>query len=700
MSLTDLSIPFHINTTNLDPLKCFFVPALRESVSYDVAVGYFSTSWIRDAAEGIAALVANNGHSRWVISPSLSEKDWELLSNSNKQEDRVQHLQQVAVNSIYKLQQELENETRTAISWLIRDGFLEFKIAIPKNRLAGIFHAKLGIFRDANNNKIAFSGSYNLTSAANTNWETIDIFLGWNAAEEHRVVAKEKEFDAIWNENDPNLEVFKATDPMIRPFVEITNHSYRPYRLTKENVHNSEKQTPWIPSYFLNDQGKLRNHQEIAIRKWFESNGQGIFHMATGSGKTVTALATAVKLSEAIAKNNQKIFILVTVPYKHLADQWAKEASAFGFKPIVCYDDYKEWIDEVQSRLLDLQLGVDSSAFLITVNATFMKEKIQTILQKIDVNFMFIADEMHNLGGQTLKQLLPTNAKFRLGLSATPDRYMDEEGTKTIRDYFKETLIEYGIKEAIEDGTLTKYFYYPVLVELNDDEMQEYRELTNKITRIYLGNKESDIETSSILKSLFIKRTRLVSNAENKLPKLKELLSARKNSQYNLIYCGDAIDEDGKQVDKVLSLVGTDIGMRVRKFTSEEPNEIRGNLLQLFGSGEIQTLVAIRCLDEGVDVPRTETAYILASSSNPRQFVQRRGRVLRKAEGKQCAYIYDFVTTPPSYHGLDDSVLKIERNMMKKELLRVNEFAACAENSGEALKTLREIKVKLDLIEM
>jgi DNA phosphorothioation system restriction enzyme len=700
MPLTDLSIPFHINTTSADPLESFFIPVLRESVSYDVAVGYFSSTWIRDAAEGIAALVANNGHSRWVISPSLSKEDWDLLSSSSKKVDKAQHIEQVTINSIYKLQQELESETRIAIAWLIKDGFIEFKIAIPRNRLAGIFHAKLGIFKDSDNNRVAFSGSYNLTAAANTNWETIDIFLGWNPAEEHRVAAKEQEFEAIWNELDPNLEIYRATDPIVQSFVEITKHTYRPYRLFKENSSDNGKKTPWIPSYFLNEQRKLRDHQELAIRNWFGSNGQGIFHMATGSGKTVTALSTAVKLSAAIVKNKQKLFILVTVPYKHLADQWEKEAKAFGFNPIVCYDDYKGWIDVVQSKILDLHLDVEDSAFLITVNATFMKEKMQDILHKIDVNFLFIADEMHNLGGQAIKQLLPVNAKFRLGLSATPDRYMDEEGTKTIRDYFKETLIEYGIKEAIEDGTLTKYFYYPVLIELYESEMQEYRELSNKISRVLAGTSDAEREDSTVLKTLLIKRARIISNAGGKLPKLKELLAARKDSQYNLIYCGDVIDEEGKQVDRVVSLVGSELGMRTRKFTSEEPNEIRGELLTQFGTGEIQTLVAIRCLDEGVDVPRTETAYILASSSNPRQFVQRRGRVLRRAEGKKFAYIYDFITIPPDYKGLDDDALKIERQMMKKEFIRVNEFAASAENAGDALEILRKIKVKLDLTEM
>lgn len=697
MTLLDVDVPISINTSKNNPISDFFVPLLKESIKYDVAVGYFTTGWIRDAAEGIAAIASNGGRARWLINPTLTNEDWELLSTADN-EVKEEIVTRLAKEDVVRLVEGLQTNTRNTLAWLIADGILTFRIAIPKKDLNGIFHAKIGIFSDADGNRVAFSGSYNLTAAAETNWETLEIYTSAKSSEIDRIKLKENEFNSMWSNSDPNLFVFKPSDEAVKPFIDITKYNKRPYLLPQSKEVGNKISEPQIPDYFLNND-RLRNHQEKALQSWFKNNGRGIFNMATGSGKTVTALSGLTRLYSMVKNNKSSLVIIITVPYRHLAEQWSKEAEAFGYESIMCYGDYKNWPTVLGSALTDIDQGISSLLTVITVNATFSGEKFQSFLGRISTNFILIADEMHNLGAKKIKQCLPANAQFRMGLSATPIRKYDDIGSEMLVKYFGEQIIEYGIKDAIADGTLTEYYYYPVLVEFTDEEMGEYKDLSMQIGKSFAMGNDEDNE---VLKSLLIKRARLIGSAENKLYELKNLLRINKESKYNLIYVGDSKKDDMKQVDAVLKMVGSDIGMKANKFTSHETIDERKRILDEFASGELQTIVAIRCLDEGVDIPKTETAYILASTTNPRQFIQRRGRVLRKAVGKKYAYLYDFITVPPECESeimLDNSAFKIERKLMERELERINEFASSALNGGEALDKLRAVKKRLNLLD-
>lgn len=698
MSFKSIPIPFQVNTTTGDPVDLFFNPLLRLAKTYDVAVGYFSTAWIRDAANGIASLAVKGGRSRWVISPALSKQDWDLLSSCSSESERSEVIASAAIANVRELQRALEDETRVALAWLIRDGVVNLKIAVPKNKLSGIFHAKIGVFTDSENNKVAFSGSYNLTGAAGTNWETLDIFLGWNFDDSKRVQAREEQFESVWGGKDPNLSIYEPTDAVVAQFIEITEHTRRPYQLPGK-VGERGDSSPWIPKYLLDANGKLRSHQEAGIEAWFKANGRGIFQMATGSGKTVAALAVATKLSALARSKKSQLVIIVAVPYKHLAEQWQREAAAFGFDPLICYESFEAWAPHLHRKLTGLRLGTEDFAFFITANATFCSERFQSLLTGVESPLLFVADEMHNMGGERIRTMLPANAAFRLGLSATPDRHNDDEGTAVIRDYFGDTVANYGLAQAIKDGTLTRYFYHPILVEFSADEMDEYVDLSARIARQMARGAGDNDDSNDALKFLLIERSRLIGSAEGKIPALKSLLMERRDSMFNLIYCGDVISDGERSVDAVLNMVGNTLGMRANRFTSSESNLERRDILGRFGSGEIQALVAIRCLDEGVDVPRTETAYILASSLNPRQFIQRRGRVLRRAPGKEYAHIYDFIVVPPVGATLNDAAFNSERTLMRRELSRVDEFASSSENAGDALRALRAIKIRLNLLD-
>jgi DNA phosphorothioation system restriction enzyme len=697
MDFRDLTLPFQVTTTRDDPIEVLFNPLLRQAVRYDVAVGYFSSHWIRDAASGIAALAANGGSSRWVISPSLSREDWVLLSDARSDEARQEIIETVTRYEYAALQRALVEDTRIALAWLIRDRVLSFRIAVPKNALSGIFHAKMGVFADAAGNQVAFSGSYNLTGAAGTNWETIDVYAGWHPGDDKRVQAKVTEFERIWQAGDENLEIFRPTDGLVAKFIEITQHAPRPYRLaTPAPVARPPLA---IPAHYLNDEGKLRAHQERAIQNWFKNNGRGIYQMATGAGKTVTALTTVLKLAEFCARSKKRLVTIVAVPYKHLAEQWCDEARAFGFDPLICYEQFDSWAPQFQQRLRDLSLGASEAELVITVNATFTGDRFQALLQDVDVTFLFIADEMHNMGGEKIRTVLPQHANFRLGLSATPERHNDEIGTRAIQDYFGPVVVEYGIDEAIADGTLTPYLYHPIPVEFTPDEMDRYRELSSRIARLFVQGGGDTEEPSTALKMALLERARMIGDAENKIGVLKSLLAQRRDSHYNLVYCGDAITDGERSIERVLAMLGTELGLKANKFTNEESTEQRRVMLDDFSAGRLQAIAAIRCLDEGVDIPRTETAYILASTANPRQYIQRRGRVLRRAPGKQYAAIYDFIVVPPESTTLEDSAFNVERRLVRKELERVDEFASSSQNAGEALRVLRDIKRRLRLLD-
>ena len=696
MDFTSLPLPLSIKTTRTNPISNFFVPVLQRANHYDVAVGYFSSAWIRDTAEGIAQFACNSGKARWVISPILSPEDYETLRDASGKID-YSKADDLAGCSFKELLDALKGETRRVIAWLVRDGIMEFRIGVPTNKLSGILHAKTGVFSDSHGNRIGFSGSYNLTSAAATNWETIEVYCSWQSQEaEKRIQEIEADFIEIWNDNDDNLEVFSPSEKALEPFIRETEHSARPYVQPKK-----AKQQIQIPSHFLQD-GKLRPYQQDAIRAWFEHEGKGTFSMATGSGKTVTALAAAARLANHAIEQTQPLLIIITVPYQHLADQWAVEVKSFHFDPIVCYGGTQRWLQKAQRCVTEISGSIASLGVFIAVNDTFASPPFQDLLSSTRRNILLIADEMHNLGASMYRKALPENVRFRLGLSATPIRHGDEQGSKALEAYFGETVYEFTLEEAIERGFLCRYFYHPVLAPLNNEEMLEYKDLSARIAKTYATESADFDGPSDRLRALLIERARLIANVQDKRVKLKQLLKRRADSAYNLVYCGDASDSDGRQVEKVMRLIGNEIGMRTRKFTAEENAAQRRELIDCFTNKEIQVLIAIRCLDEGVDVPHTETAYILASSTNPRQYIQRRGRVLRRAPKKETATIYDFIAVPD----LDElerthaDALKMERHLVRNELQRVSEFAALAINQGEALRILRGIKQRLHLMDM
>jgi DNA phosphorothioation system restriction enzyme len=439
---------------------------------------------------------------------------------------------------------------------------------------------------------------------------------------------------------------------------------------------------------------QLRDYQQQAVVSWFRHRGRGTLKMATGSGKTIAALAIATELYERIGLQ----VLLVTCPSCHLVRQWAGECEKFNLKPILAFESVHHWQRQLSNQLYNIFSGSQTFLCIITTNATLIGEGLQSQLKFFPEKTLIVGDEAHNLGTPRLENSLPRNIGLRLALSATPERYFDESGTAALFNYFGDIIQpEFTLADAIKKGALVAYFYYPILVELTESEALTYAKLTQRIG--WALSDGEDLGRNPVLKSLLMQRSRLVASASNKLIALKDLMKRRLHTQHTLFYCGDGYDSFSgsdclRQLEAVTRILGAELGYRVNTYTAETPVTEREKIQRQFERGELQGLVAIRCLDEGLDIPAVRNAVILASTGNPRQFIQRRGRILRPHPAKERATLFDMIVLPPE---LDRETWEVERNLLRKELKRFIEFAKLAENAREATEKLLLIQEKYSL---
>lgn len=447
---------------------------------------------------------------------------------------------------------------------------------------------------------------------------------------------------------------------------------------------------PQIPSSL-----QLRDYQRQAVASWLRNKGRGTLKMATGSGKTIIALAIATELYQQIGLQ----VLLVVCPYRHLVTQWQRECTKFNLQPVLAFETVYNWQSELSTQLYNIRSGNQSFLTVITTNSTLINEGFQSQLRFFPAKTLIVGDEAHNLGSMRLESSLPRNIGLRLGLSATPERYFDDDGTDALLSYFGAILQpEFSLADAIAQGALVRYLYYPIFVELTQSEAFAYAKLTKRIG--WALNRNDNLEQNDTLTSLLMQRSRLIGAAANKLNALRELMAGRLHTTHTLFYCGDGYVENyastslaytSRQLEAVTHLLGQELGYRVNTYTADTSLEEREQLRHQFESGELQGLVAIRCLDEGVDIPAIRTGVILASTGNPRQFIQRRGRILRPHPGKERATLFDAIVMPPD---LDRETWEVERNLLRKELKRYREFADLADNAEEASHKLLMLNQK------
>lgn len=714
MSFQELDIKREYRSLLDSVAKDFYIPLLIQAVKYQRAVGFFSSSCLVEISKGISELAKNGGKIQLVASPYLSDEDIEAIKSGYAMRDQV--VKEAIRREMTEGKTPFEKARLNLLANLISDNILDIKIAFTEDSdRMGMYHEKMGIITDSEGNRVAFAGSMNESAAAMTlNYETIDVYCSWKG-EVDRVIAKENAFASIWNDTEPNIKIIDFPElkqeiidkyKYAVPDFEIDKKEYAPDidTVLHTDLGVYTEYGPKFPEWF-----KLHDYQDEAITEWQKRNYRGIFDMATGTGKTYTGLGALTTLSKNLG---HKLAAIIVCPYQHLVEQWVEDILKFNIDPIIGYSDssQKDWPKRLKNAIRDQKLKVRGREFFcfICTNATFSSDYVQAQLAKIKSDTLLMVDEAHNFGAPYLSCLLYDNYKYRLALSATLDRHNDEEGTAKLYDFFGEKCIEYTLDRAIEEKKLTKYKYYPIVVTLTEEELEAYDNLSYEIGKCIMKDKNGKIKLSSKGEKLALKRSRIIAGAKNKLTMLEEVIQPYIHDKHILVYCGatkgleqnqdrsDVDSEDIRQIDAVTDLLGNKLGMEVSQFTSKESVEEREVLKREFSAGDtLKVLIAIKCLDEGVNIPKIKTAFILASTTNPKEYIQRRGRVLRLAEGKEYAEIYDFITLPydtESVTSLTEAQVKRNFTLVKNELRRAEEFSRIAVNMVESASLIDEIK--------
>lgn len=703
MGYENLNILRSYKTNKNDIVREFYVHILTQSVLYKRAVGFFSSTALIELSKGISGLIKNGGKIRFIVSPLLSAEDIEAIQRGYDEREIVSR---ALSREIKEPGNKSEEERLNWLAHLISNNYMEIKVAFtPPSKSSGMYHEKIGILYDENNNRVAFTGSMNETiNAFHNNYESIVVFNSLTEEDSQRVDDLERNFDSLWAGREENITVLEFPNVVKEKLLAYKKDTME-LSLDQTELEQLFEETNRVPGIPLIPFGvRLHDYQDDAIESWAQNDYCGIFDMATGTGKTFTGLGAAARLF----KEKKKAAIIIVCPYQHLVEQWVEDILKFNMLPTIGYSASKQsdWKKRLQNDIMDFKLGIIKSFCFVTTNATFSSEYVQTQLNKLGKNTLLIVDEAHNFGATNLRLTLNPKFEYRLALSATLDRHGDAEGTQALYDYFGEKCIEYGIERAIRENKLTPYYYYPCVVYLTENELEKYRDISKRIAKQCHKSKSGKLEITELGKKLLIERSRIVAGAYNKVDLLKDLMQEYKDDSHILVYCGAARNTDfssdvsesdtegERQIVSVSKMLGNELGMKVTHFTSSESAVEREQIKEQFANADpYQAIVAIKCLDEGVNIPSIKTAFILASSTNPKEYIQRRGRVLRKAPNKPFAKIYDFITlpTPLDYVNGDSEVARLDLGLIKREIVRMKEFGEISKNPSEADKLIKEL---------
>lgn len=679
-------------------LSEFYVPALRIAATYDRAVGFFSAGMLSMAAQGLSAFVRNGGQMRLIIGAELKADETEAIATGYALRNAEERLAADFGAMLTNISDDLFHRRIELLSFLVASGRLDIRVAL---RRQGMYHEKIGIFTDATGDKVVFQGSANETVYAllpDYNFESINVFEGWRPELHDHVEPHLRAFERVWENRAKNTLVLEFPEALRRHFIRIAKEARLP-TVQVETAAWKDANTSMaahapaggaglrVPDLWGSEPFSIRKHQRDALQAWKANALQGVFALATGAGKTVTALYGAAKVFEA----SGRMALIIAVPYQNLADQWVAELQRFGVSAFRCYGSTSSWNAELSVLVGHYESRVVNFLCCVVVNRTLCGDDFQRVLGRISGGSMlFVGDECHHHGNPSIGPSLPAHAAMRLGLSATPEHYLNQEANGRLFGYYGQIVSRFSLQDALDAEILTPYYYSVVPVELEPDELEAYRAISLELSRRFAAGGDPESDGSQDSMHLLLKRARVVAGARNKLRHLEDQLRHKPPGSHTLFYCGDGTTsedgdtEDRRHVDVVGGIVAR-MGWKVARFTAQESRQERTRILDEFRIGLSDGLVAIRCLDEGIDVPACRRAYFLASSRNPRQFVQRRGRILRRAPGKDFAEIIDFVVVPP--HDLVESST-VERKLLIGELQRVAEFARSAMNATAALQVL------------
>ncbi len=701
----------------------FYLDALCNSKTFDLLLGYFSSSALNLLSVGFANFIYSGGKMRAVINNVLSEEDKRAIAlGQNKESFSTVY----NFENIHELKTSLDEYGRhffECFAWLINNDKIEIKIIKPKAG-KGIAHYKSGIFSDGQDS-LSYKSSCNFTYYGFVeNLEELECRLAWDDERSKRIVNNQIQyFEEIFSGRSDYVEYLEIEEVKVAIKKEFGDKNIQELLVqekellkNKKNTFNNKRISKSINSAIkqLEEYEKIerspkfpyptgpRPYQIKAYENWLKNERKGLFAMATGTGKTLTSLNCLLNQY----KENGTYKAVVIVPTVALVNQWKEECSKFNFNNIITVSSRSKWPKNV-SFLNTASNFIDVSFVIIVTYSSFYRKKFQSQFQSLPKETLLIADEAHNLGSNNISKVLPKiHLENRIGLSATPDRKYDDVGNKSIEDFFNDKppfVYSYSMEQAMEKGWLSQYKYYPHIVKLTDIELEEYIKKSKQLIK-YFDTATKRYKECKEVEILLLERKRIIHKAKNKIIEFRNILreefEKRGNLKYTLVYVPEGVEPNYDNVDEIIedtddiSLINeytravskTDNSIMVKQYTANTNN--RDLVIKNFQNGEIDVLTSMKCLDEGVDVPRSELAIFCASTGNPRQFIQRRGRVLRTHDDKMYAVIHDLVVVPETN---EDSTFEMEKNMIKKELERVVDFSTLALNKPDTYNQLKPI---------
>lgn len=639
------------------------IPALKCTNHYCRSVGYFSSGVFETIMDGIPTFVRNGGDIKMIASPKLNDEDIDAINLGYEEKERI-------IGNAFSREflEEVENfnDSRLALlAELIARGVLDIRIAVTNT--LGDYHDKLGILEDFEGNKVAFYGSANSSkNGYRDNYDKIRVVKNWIDGQKDSVDDEVEEFDSLWNGTNKFVEVYEYKESARKHLLQVM-----------ERRSTSKKQG--------NAGIKLRDYQEEAIKAWVNNDYHGFYVMATGTGKTWTAIYSAKRLVE-----EHSATVVICAPYKHLVKQWAEDVrKAFPDAVLIMVSsENPSWDQKISQAIINKRYNKDVQIIIISTIVSFNLERFTNVISKDSSDKLLIVDEAHRFTKRN--EDLKCDYKYMLGLSATPYSGRSAASGKKLMKYFGGQVFDLPIEVALDKKFLVPYYYKPIFVYATEEEEERFRKQSRIIASYFRNGKCIDPE--SLAKTLR-NRLRIISMAQAKIDGIGDFVNQIEEKDHVVVYCGDGrlYDDTGEEIRHIRQVkrVLNDMDYKASQFTAQENMTERMELVDAFNKGEISALAAIRCLDEGINIPSIRSALILSSNDDYREFVQRRGRILRLYNDKESAVIYDVVVLPS-----DDMT-----EWAKIELRRYREYAKLSINYDETMDELDSLLIQYGLSE-
>lgn len=686
MKLRNVEIKPQYDSISDDVYGDFFNPVFKQSQRCTRAGGRFTSKNLAACATGMQEFIQNDGSMKLAMLPEFSEEDVDAIRRGVRNE--VDILSEGWIRDLSEISEKFVEDHVKALSWMLASGNLEIRIVIPKDRKgqivrhaslheSQIFKKKTGLFWDPNGDVVSFSGNMEYDDKMMGEYYHFRTYRSWIEDEKKYVDQDYDEFRKYWdghaNAGMMQLEVVKLPEAIKNSLINIAPNS------------KSEIGLQTLP--------QLRPYQKEAVQGWTDAGYQGVLEMATGTGKTFTAIGCMNEMQ----KRCKKTLVVVVCPFDNLERQWESELARWGIDSQVTSRN-RGWYTAMKDGISALEVSDrDGMLVVITSYNTFHNEKFTRAVEESNLKSMLVADEVHNAGSPTRIAGLSDSYDYRVGLSATLERYFDKQGTSTLKEFFGETVFTLDLEKAIKQKFLVGYNYHPIYTELKADEYEEYKKKTRLIAMLWQSKKPKDRER---LERELDMRSRIILNAESKIERFSEWAKMHEGQiKHTLVYCSET------QMPRVKQIL-TKYGAVNREITAENPKNPRNRtaILKEFANGAYDAIVANKVLDEGVDVPAARTCVMLASTGNPKQFIQRRGRVLRQfpqgyADGgrKDYANIYDMIVMADDTCGYTAGELRVERQIAASQIRRQEMMAGLALNKDVCMRKISSAKAKFFL---